>query len=172
VTKWVRRSPRASAALATLAAAVMVFGGMRAYRAAAERAAIDTLWSQYQVVSADAARLEQQHGQPGLTAAARAEIAERLEFRTADARAISAALLGMTRGRPDPRVVEAIMTRLRQDVNAAVAEGNYVRVKVLAETRLALIDQLDDQLSWPPADIAFLRAALEQANARIAADPR
>ena len=172
VIKWVRRSPRASAALATLAAAVMVFGGMRAYRAAAERAAIDTLWSQYQVVSADAARLEQQHGQPGLTAAARAEIAERLEFRTADARAISAALLGMTRGRPDPRVVEAIMTRLRQDVNAAVAEGNYVRVKVLAETRLALIDQLDDQLSWPPADIAFLRAALEQANARIAAGPR
>jgi hypothetical protein len=169
LTKWVRRSPRASAALATFVAAVVLFGAMRAYRMATERAAIEALWSQYQVVSADAARLEQQHAQPGISEAARAEIAERLAFRTDDARAMSAALLGMTRGRPDSRVVEAIMTRVRRDVTTAMDEGNFVRVKVLTETRLALIDQLDDQLAWPPADVAFLRSALEQANARIAA---
>ena len=116
--------------------------------------------------------MEQEQARPGISEAVRAEIAERLAFRTDDARAMSAALLGMTRGRPDPRVVQAIMTRVRRDVDAAMAEGNFVRVKVLAETRLALIDQLEDQLAWPPADVAYLRSALEQADARIGAASR
>ncbi len=133
---------------------------------------MDALWAQRQVVTADVERLEGELAQPGLTDLARAELRERLVIRTNDARSLTGALLGLTRGRPDPRVLEAVMTRLRQDVDQAMADGNLVRVKVLAETRLDLIRQLEGQLAWPAEDVAFLRAALDDANARLAASPR
>jgi hypothetical protein len=169
VVKWIRRNPRASAAIATFVAALVLFGSIRAYRLATERAAIEALWAQYQVVSADAERLEREQAQPGLTPMARAELTERLAFRNNDVRTISAALLGLTRGSPDPRVLAAVTTRLRRDVDEAMAAGNFIRVKVLAETRLELLGQLDAQVAWPAEDFDFLRKALDEANARLAA---
>ena len=71
--KWVRRNPRASTALATLLAAVVLFGSIRAYRLAAERATVEALWTQYQAAAADVERLEQETGKPGMTGVAAAE---------------------------------------------------------------------------------------------------
>ena len=167
--KWVRRHPRASAALATLAAAVIVFGSIRAYRLAAERATVETLWAQRQAATADVERLERELAQPGLTELARAELRERLTIRTGDARSLTGALLGLTRGRPDPRVLDAVMARLRRDVEQAMGDGNFVRAKVLADTRLELIRQLEGQIAWPAEDVDFLRHTLDEANARLAA---
>ena len=95
---------------------------------------------------------------------ARAELQERLDLRTNDARSVAAAMVGVTRGVPDPRVVVALSARLRRDVERARAEGNIVRVKVLAETRLELIDELGSEFEWPEEEKAFLRRTLEEAN--------
>jgi hypothetical protein len=76
-------------------------------------------------------------------------------------------MMGLTRGRPDPRLVEALSTRLRHDVERSLEAGDVVRVKVLAETRLELIRQLEGQVEWPDEDRAFLRRMLQQAEAEI-----
>ena len=47
-----------------------------------------------------------------------------------------------------------------------------MRVKVLAETRLDLIQHLDDHVAWPAEDTAFLHAALDEANAKLANNAR
>lgn len=169
VVKWLRRNPRASAAIATLLAAIVVFGSIRAYRLAAERAAVETLWVQYQDIAADVGRLEQEQARAGLTPMARAEIGERLGFRTNDLRTIAAALLALTRGRPDPRALGAVTGQLHRDIDQAMAAGNFVRVKVLAETRLELLNEFGGQVAWPTEDFSFLQTALDEANARIAA---
>ena len=74
-------------------------------------------------------------------------------------------MVGMTRGRPYPRVVEAMTARMHADIERAEAAGDFVRVKVLAETRLELIQQLEGEVEWPEEPKAFLRATLERANA-------
>jgi hypothetical protein len=168
MVKWVRRNPRASAALATLVAAVVLFGSIRGYRLAAERATLDVFWARYQEAAADVARMEGELADPGVSGMARAELGERLALRANDVRSLAGAMLGLTRSRPDPRVIGAVSSRLRRDLDVAMSDGNFVRAKVLAETRLELIDQLKGQLAWPDEDVAFLRAALEQANARLA----
>lgn len=172
VIKWMRRNPRASAALLTLVAAILVFGMVRAARVAAERASVDVFWARYQEAIGDIERIEGQLATADLSQAARVEASERLALRVNDARSLAGALIGLTRGRPDPRVIGAVTSRLRHDVNQAMAEGNFVRAKVLAETRLDLVRELEGQLVWPDEDLAFLRTALEQANARLAASPR
>jgi hypothetical protein len=172
VIKWMRRNPRASAALLTLVAAILVFGVVRASRLAAERASVDVFWARYQETIRDIERMEGQLATADLSQAARVETSERLALRVNDARSLAGALIGLTRGRPDPRVIGAVTARLRHDVNQAMAEGNFVRAKVLAETRLDLVRELEGQLVWPDEDLAFLRTALEQANARLAASPR
>jgi hypothetical protein len=169
VVKWLRRNPRASAAIATLIAAIVVFGSIRAYRLATERAAVEALWAQYQDIAADVARLEREEAAADLPPLARAEIGERLGFRTNDLRTIAAALLALTRGRPDARALGAVTGQLRRDIDQAIAAGNYVRVKVLAETRLELLEQFGGQVAWPAEDFSFLQTALDEANARIAA---
>ena len=169
LVKWVRRNPRASAAIATFVAAVVLFGSIRFYRLAAERATVEVFWARYQDAAADVARMEGELANPGVTETARAELGERLALRANDARSLAGAMLGLTRGRPDPRVLAVVTTRLRRDVDQAMAEGNFVRVKVLAETRLELIRQLAGELAWPEEDAALLRTALEQANARLSA---
>lgn len=173
--KWMRRHPRATTAIVTAALAVVVFGGVRAYRLASERAMLEALWSQYERISADLDRLEAQlveveqarpssEEQVRRRNQARAELQERLDLRTNDARSVAAAMVGVTRGVPDPRVVVALSARLRRDVERARAEGNIVRVKVLAETRLELIDELGSEFEWPEEEKAFLRRTLEEAN--------
>jgi hypothetical protein len=107
-----------------------------------------------------------------LSLLARAEASERLVLRVNDARSLAGALLGLTRGRPDPRVIGAVTTRLHRDLDQAMSDRNFVRAKVLAETRLDLIRQLEGQLAWPEEDVAYLRSALEQANARLASAGR
>ena len=170
-TKWVRRNPRASAALLTLVAALIVLASFRAYRVASERASVDVFWARYQAAVNDIERMEGQLARTDLSLMTRAEISERLVLRVNDARSLAGALLGLTRGRPDPRVMSAVTSRLRHDLDQAMSDGNFVRAKVLAETRLDLVRQLEGQLAWPPEDIAFLQSALEQANARLAAVP-
>jgi len=181
VVKWMRRHPRATTAMVTTAVALVVFGGIRAYRVAAERALLDSLWAEYLAISSDVDRLETElatmeqtaslSAAPGTTAArrdlARAELQERIELRTNDARTIAAATLGLTRGQPAPRVVQALSARLRRDIERARASGDLVRVKVLAETRLALFDGLQGRVSWPEEDLAFLRATLAESSAAI-----
>jgi hypothetical protein len=175
--KWMRRHPRATTAMVTAAVALLLFGGIRAYRVAAERAMLDALWQQYQSIAADVDRLQAEAAALPPAAAgsaptrraalAREELLERLELRTGDARSIAAAMMGLTRGRPDPRAVEAVSTRLRHDVERSLEAGDVVRVKVLAETRLELIRQLEGQVEWPEEDRAFLRRTLQQAEAEI-----
>jgi hypothetical protein len=177
--KWMRRHPRATTALVTAAVALLVFGAVRAYRVASERAMLESLWSQYESIDADLGELEAELAesrqarpatpdQANRDALARAEIEERLDLRANDARSIAAAMVGLTRGVPDPRLVHALSTRLRRDVARARAEGNIVRVKVLAETRLELIDQLGSQFVWPEEEREFLRRTLEEANRELA----
>jgi serine/threonine-protein kinase len=172
IVKWMRRNPRASAALATFIAAVVLFGSIRAYRVASERAAIDTFWARYQEAVADIGRMEREVARTDVSLMERAEIYERLVLRVNDARSLAGALLGLTRGRPDPRVINAVTSRLRHDLDQAMADGNFVRAKVMAQTRLELIRQLEGQLEWPEADVAFLRESLDAATARIAASQR
>ena len=167
-----RRNPRASAALATFFAALVLFGSIRAYRVASERAAIDTFWARYQEAVADVERMEREVARTDLSLMDRAETYERLVLRVNDARSLAGALLGLTRGRPDPRVINAVTSRLRHDLDQAMTDGNFVRAKVMAQTRLELIRQLEGQLEWPEADIAFLRESLDAAIARIAAAGR
>jgi hypothetical protein len=165
----------------TAAIAVLLFGGVRAYRVASERAMVETLWSQYELIAADLDELEAQLAEVAQARPAtpdqvrrndlaRAELEERLELRTNDARSIAAAMVGLTRGVRDPRPVHALSARLRRDVEHARATGNIVRVKVLAETRLELIDQLGSQFVWPEAEKEFLRRTLEQANRELEAE--
>jgi hypothetical protein len=181
VVKWVRRHPRTATAIVTFVAALLVFGGARAYRLATERVMLEAFWSDYQLISSDLARLERElaaleRSAPGRDAPpgtirraelARAELRQRIDLRSDDARSVAAATLGLTRGQPDARLVEAVSTRLRHDVETARASGDFVRVKVLAETRLALLDQLAGEVDWPEADKAFLRATLAEAAAEI-----
>jgi eukaryotic-like serine/threonine-protein kinase len=181
IVKWVRRHPRTATGIATFVAALLVFGGVRAYRLATERVMLEAFWSDYEVISNDLARLERElagleRGRPGPEASpatrrraelARAELRQRIELRSADARSVAAATLGLTRGQPDARLVEAASTRLRRDVETARANGDFVRVKVLAETRLALLEQMSGEVAWPEEDQAFLRATLAEANAEI-----
>lgn len=176
--KWMRRHPRAVVGLATAAIAVLVFGSIRVYRVAAERAAVEAFWQQYQAVSADVERLEAELAAAVANGAsdpaaelARAELRERIRLRTNDSRSIGAAMIGVTRRRPDPRIVSALSTRIRHDVADAQASGDYVRVKVLAETRLELIDEIADQLAWPAEDVAFLRRALQDAQVQLKRTP-
>jgi hypothetical protein len=143
---------------------------------------VEHLWSQYQRIAADVGRLQEQldraerAGASGaaadpaarVAAMARTELRERLELRTNDARAVAAAMLGATRGRPDARIVAAMSARMRHDVTSAQAEGDALRVKVLAETRLELLGEVAREFPWPAEDVAFLRAALEQARAELA----
>jgi len=181
VVKWMRRHPRATTAIVTGALAIVLFGSIRAYRLAAEREMLESAWSQYQTITSDVDRLSAElasmesrapiTGSPDQTARraemARAELRERLELRAGDARSVAAAMVGMTRGRPDARVVQAITARMHHDVERAEAAGDFVRVKVLAETRLELIRQLEEQVQWPEEQKAFLRATLERANTEI-----
>ena len=178
---WMRRHPQATAAIVTGVLALVLFGSIRAYRVATERAMLEGAWSQYQAITADVSRLTTAladlEGRGPLTgptdqAARRAEIAraelrQRLELRSNDARSVAAAMVGMTRGRPDPRVVEAMTARMHADIEQAEAAGDYVRLKVLAETRLELIQQLEHEVEWPEEPKAFLRATLERATAEI-----
>jgi hypothetical protein len=178
---WMRRHPQATAAILTGVAALVLFGSIRAYRVVAERAMLEGAWSQYQAIAADVNRLTAElaaldrrppgTGAPDQAARraeiARAELGARLELRSNDARSVAAAMVGMTRGRPDPRVVEAMTARMRADLDHAEAAGDFVRVKVLAETRLELIQQLEQEVEWPEEQKAFLRAALERATAEI-----
>jgi hypothetical protein len=62
--------------------------------------------------------------------------------------------------------------RMRHDVSSALAEGDAVRAKVLAETRLELLREMEGEFAWPAEDVAFLRAALEQATAELAKPDR
>ena len=55
--KWARRHPRTMAAIGTFVAALLIFGSIRAYRVAAERAAVEQFWTQYQDAAADIDRL-------------------------------------------------------------------------------------------------------------------
>jgi cell division protein FtsB len=178
MVKWMRRHPRVTTSLVTAVIALMVFGGVRVYRVASERAMGEALWSQYETISADVDQLEAQlaelerarpaaEAQVKRNALARAELQERLDLRANDARSVAAAMVGVTRGVPDPRLMQALSARLRHDVERARAEGNLVRVKVLAETRLELLDQLGNQVVWPEEEKEFLRRTLEQANREI-----
>lgn len=169
IIKWMRRNPRASAALATFVAAVVLFGSIRAYRLSSERAAIDTFWARYQEAVIDIQRLEVELARTDRTFVERAETNERLVLKVNDARSLAGALLGLTRGRPDPRVIDAVTSRLRNDLDQAMSDGNFIRAKVLAETRLDLIRQLQGELAWPEADVAYLRETLETARAKAAA---
>ena len=178
--KWARRHPRALAAIVTFAAALVVFGSVRGYRVAAERAAVEEFWTQYQSAAADVARLETELARTEAAASAgprdstlliaRDELRERIRLRNNDARSMAVAMLGLTRGRPDARSVGALSSRMRHDVIEAQAAGEHVRVKVMAETRLALIDSIAGQLAWPADDVAFLRRALQEAQAALAGE--
>jgi hypothetical protein len=179
---WMRRHPQATAAIAAGIAAFALFGSIRAYRVATERAMLEGAWAQYQAITSDVTQLTTELAAlEGRAPAAgppdqavrraeieRAELRERLELRNNDARSVAAAMVGMTRGRPDPRVVEAMSARMRADLARADAAGDVVRVKVLAETRLELIAQLEQEVEWPAEQKAFLRATLDRANAEIA----
>jgi tRNA A-37 threonylcarbamoyl transferase component Bud32 len=179
--KWMRRHPRAVTALVTVMVSLLVFGSIRVYRVAAERALLEAFWSEYETISADLVRLEaelsvMEANPPAADAPEairlraeiqRAELRQRIELRSGDARSVAAARLGLTRGRPDARLVEALSTRLRRDVDAARAAGDIVRIKVLADTRLALIDQLRGQIEWPETEEAYLRATLAEATAEL-----
>ena len=180
VVKWVRRHPTATAAIATFAAALMLFGAIRAYRAAAERAAVEGLWAEYQVIAADVDRLEneldaadrRQAGAPADPSAwrdtlARQELRERLRLRANDARSVAAAMLTLTRTSPDSRIVGAMTSRIRHDVAEALAQGDLVGAKVLAGTRLELLRSLEGQVEWPAAEVAFLKQTLADATAEL-----
>jgi hypothetical protein len=181
LVKWMKRHPRATTGLVTAALAVAVFGSVRAYRVASERAMLESLWAQYQTISSDVASLQSAlDAMPASTPTARPadgalkgvdvereEVAERLELRTNDARTIAAAAIGLTRGRPDPRFLEAMSARVRADIAQARAADDIVRVKVLVETRLELIDSLAPEVEWPAAERTFLRQTLEEAAAEI-----
>jgi hypothetical protein len=182
---WMRRHPRVATAMATFVVALIVFGGIRGYRLAAERALLEAFWSEYDTIAADLVRLENElsamdANRPPVdapaavsrrTAIARAELQQRIELRNNDARSVAAATLGLTRGRPDPRLVRALSTRVRHDLDAARAADDFVRMKVLAETRLALLDRLQGQIEWPEEEKAYLRATLAEATAELESAP-
>jgi tRNA A-37 threonylcarbamoyl transferase component Bud32 len=177
IVKWLRRHPRATAAIVTAIVAVLGFGSIRLYRVAAERAAVEAFWSQYQAITADVERLEVElaaAGAPSNAGAdiARAELRERIRVRANDARSIGAAMIALTRGNPDPRIVEALSARMHRDIADAQDARDYVRVKVLAETRLALMRQIQGQVEWPAHEVAFLQRALDEAQAELARQRR
>jgi tRNA A-37 threonylcarbamoyl transferase component Bud32 len=180
--KWMRRHPKATTALATAAVALLVFGSIRAYRVAAERALQESLWSQYVAISSDVDQLDAELAEfdrsplpAGATAEAvarrqlaRQELAERIELRANDARTIAAATLGLTRGQPSPRVVEALSSHLHRDIERKRAEGDLVGVMVLAETRLALFDELQGRITWPAEELDFLRRTAAESREALA----
>lgn len=178
--KWMRRHPRAMTGIVTAAVAVAFFGGIRAYRLASERALLEVMWTQYQDISADLDRLDAQvaampivpPGDPANLAARRAAaervaLEERLALRTNDARSVAAAAIGLTRGRPDPRFIQAMSARLRHDIERARDEDQIVRMKVLAETRLELLNEVGGEFTWPEEDINYLKRTLDEANAEL-----
>jgi hypothetical protein len=175
--KWMRRHPRATTAIATFVAALVVFGSLRVYRIAGERAAVEAFWTQYEAIAADVTRLQSElerstrapssGASAGAAAMAELELRERLRQRTNDARSIAAAMLALTRGRPDPRIVSAVTARVRADVAEALAQKDFVRAKVLAEARLALLRQFEGQLTWPPEEVRFLETTRDQAVAEL-----
>jgi hypothetical protein len=179
--KWMRRHPRATTAMVTAGVAIVLFGGIRAYRVAAERALMDSLWAEYVTISDDVDRLDAELDEfdrnplpPGASAdlvarrqLERAELGERVELRANDARTIAAATLGLTRGQPSPRVVQALSSHLRRDIERKRAEGNLVGVMVLAETRLALFDELEGRVTWPQEELDFLRRTAAESREEI-----
>jgi tRNA A-37 threonylcarbamoyl transferase component Bud32 len=181
VVKWMRRHPRTATALATFVAALLVFGGIRAYRLAAERELLEGFWSEYETIAADLTRLESELAAldanpppPGASAGvlrraeqARSELQQRIELRSSDARSVAAATLGLTRGRPDARLVETLSTRVHRDFDSARAAGDFVRMKVLAETRLELLNQLQDRIEWPDEERVYLRERVAEATAEL-----
>jgi hypothetical protein len=62
----------------------------------------------------------------------------------------------------------AVTARLRRDIEQATAQGNFVRVKVMAGTRLEMMRRLEGEVAWPAEELTFLQAALDEANARLA----
>lgn len=179
--KWMRRHPRATTAMVTAGLALLLFGGIRAYRVAAERALQESLWAEYVAISSDVDRLDAELQEfdrsplpPGASAAVaarrqfeRSELSERVELRANDARTIAAATLGLTRGQPSSRVVEALSGHLRRDIERKRAAGNLVGVMVLAETRLTLFDELQGRVNWPPEELEFLRRTAAESRAAL-----
>ena len=76
-------------------------------------------------------------------------------------------MIGLSRGRPDDRLVRAMSARLRRDVERALDAGDLIGVKVLAATRLELIDQFKGQFEWPEEERTFLHLTLDHVTAEI-----
>jgi hypothetical protein len=167
--------------MVTAAVALLVFGGIRAYRVASERALMESLWSEYVAISSDVDQLEAELAEfdrnplpagAGAEAVARreferAELTERVELRANDARTIAAAALGLSRGQPSPRVVEALSSHLRRDIERKRGEGNLVGVMVLAETRLELFGELQGRITWPAEELDFLRRTAAESRQEL-----
>jgi len=56
---------------------------------------------------------------------------------------------------------------VHRDFDSARAAGDFVRMKVLAETRLELLNQLQDRIEWPDEERVYLRERVAEATAEL-----
>jgi len=179
---WRRRHPRLSASVGTAAAVLLLVAAAVGYRIASERAIVERSWQSHEAIAAEVVELERQLAdldarpipptssdvQRRKLALDRAALRERLDLKRDDLRMSLIAIFGLTFTRPDRRVLDALTQGLREEIARLLREHDYVRVKVLVETRLELMEHFGYAARWPPEERGYLRATLDRANAELA----
>ena len=177
---WMRRHPRPTAAIATLAAAGVLTATFFAYQAVTDRLIVDRGWRTYQdaqrgveELQPEIARLtaqlaRQPAGSPGRRQDEYrlAELQKRLELKRNDVKATLGMLLGLSYLRPEARVTRTLVGHMHEAIEQAFKDEDYLSVKVLAEDRLAQFERLRVPV-LPPEEIGYLKASLARANAEI-----
>jgi len=179
---WMRRHPRLSASVGTAAAALLLLAAAVGYRVASERAIVERSWQNHEAIAAEVVELERQladldaqplppessEAQRRKLSFDRAAIRERLDLKRDDLRTSLVAIFGLTFTRPDRRVLDALSRGLHEEIARLLREHDYVRVKVLVETRLELMERFGGIAVWPAEERGYLQATLDRANAELA----
>ena len=180
VRNWMRRHPRQSAAVLTLAAALLLAGVLFAYQVVTDRLIVERGWGTYQEaqravdeLQPEIARVTSQlaSGIPDAAERRRAEyrlveLQKRLDLKRNDVKATLGLMLGLSFLRPDDRVTRALTGHMHEAIEQAFRVEDYVFVKVLVEDRLAQFERLGVSIVGPE-EIGYLKAALSRANAEI-----
>jgi hypothetical protein len=177
---WIRRHPRLSAAVGTLAAAGVLTGFFFAYQAVTDRLIVDRGWRTYleaqrgvDELEPEVARLREQLAREPAGASGRlpreyrlAELQTRLDLKRNDVKATLGILLGLSYVRPEERITRALVGHMHETIEQAFRNEDYLSVKVLAEDRLAQFERLQVPV-LPPEEVGYLKASLARANAGI-----
>jgi tRNA A-37 threonylcarbamoyl transferase component Bud32 len=176
---WLRRHPRVSVAIATLAAAGVLTVAFFAYHVVTDRLIVDRGWRTYleaqrsiDELQPEVARLREELAREPAGAARLqreyrlAELQKRLDLKRNDVKATLGLLLGLSYLRPEERITRTLVGQMHENIEQAFRDEDYLSVKVLAEDRLQQFERLQVPV-LPPEEVGYLKAALARANAEI-----